>query len=52
MKAKEKLQEQESRKVEKNVEHFEQIASADINLTPIDSSVFVSSEADKNQPLL
>ena len=38
--------------MEKTVEHFGQITSADINLTSIDSIIFVSNEADKNQPLL
>lgn len=34
-------------KREKNVEPFRQTTLADINLTPIDSSIFVSTEADE-----
>lgn len=42
----------ERRKMEKNVEHFGQITSAGTNLTPIDSSIFLTTEADKKQLLL
>lgn len=50
MRVREKLQELKG-KMEKNVEHFVQITSADINVISIDSSKFVSTEADKNQLL-